>query len=197
MTSRIRRLCVFCGSRVGNDPAYRRVAEAVGRLLVARGHGLVYGGGRVGLMGVLADAVLAGGGEVIGVIPQALYTREVAHTDLADLRVVGSMHERKALMADLADGFIALPGGVGTLEELFEIWTWALLGLHRKPCGLLDTGGFYRPLVAFFDHLVAEGFVKPAHRAILHVAAEPEALLAALEAHRPPRVETVVRREET
>lgn len=184
----LRRLCVFCGSSTGREPAYPRLAEALARTLAGQGIGIVYGGGRVGLMGVLADAALAAGGEVIGVIPQALIAREIGHRGLTELRVVGSMHERKALMAELADGFVALPGGIGTLEELFEVWTWAQLGLHAKPCGLLDAGGFYAPLVAFLDHLVAAGFVRPAHRAMLHVAGSPEALLDAFAAYQPPRV---------
>lgn len=183
-----RRLCVFCGSSVGRDPGYRRLAEALGRTLAARGIGVVYGGGHVGLMGALADAALAGGGEVIGVIPQALLDREIGHRGLTELRVVGSMHERKALMAELADGFVALPGGIGTLEELFEVWTWAQLGLHARPCGLLDGDGFYAPLVQFLDHLVATGFVRPVHRAMLVTARTPDALLAAFEAYVPPQV---------
>lgn len=138
------RLCVFCGSSSGRDPAYSVLAAQLGRTLAQRRIGLVYGGGRVGLMGVLADAALAAGGEVIGVIPKTLLDREVGHRGLTQLRVVDSMHARKALMAELADGFVALPGGIGTLEELFEVWTWAQLGMHRKPCGLLDVGGFSR-----------------------------------------------------
>jgi uncharacterized protein (TIGR00730 family) len=184
----IRRLCVFCGSSAGRDPAYRRLAEALARTLAERGIGIVYGGGRVGLMGALADAALAAGGEVIGVIPQALIDREIGHGGLTELRVVGSMHERKALMAELADGFVALPGGIGTLEELFEVWTWAQLGLHAKPCGLLDADGFYAPLVGFLDHLVDTDFVRPAHRAMLVAAGSPEELLAAFAGYRAPRV---------
>jgi hypothetical protein len=184
----IRRLCIFCGSSVGRDPAYRRLAETLGRGLAERGIGIVYGGGRVGLMGALADAALAAGGEVIGVIPQALMDREIGHVGLTELRVVASMHERKALMAELADGFVALPGGVGTLEELFEIWTWAQLGLHAKPCGVLDADGFYAPLLGFLDHLVDTGFVRPAHRAMLVAARSPEELLAAFASYRAPSV---------
>jgi uncharacterized protein (TIGR00730 family) len=186
--SRFRRLCVFCGSSAGRDPAYRQLAEALGRALAERGIGVVYGGGHVGLMGVVADAAMAAGGEVVGVIPQALLDREIGHRGLTDLRVVGSMHERKALMAELADGFVALPGGIGTLEELFEMWTWAQLGLHAKPCGVLDAGGFYGPLLAFLDHQVAAGFVRPAHRAMLISADTPGALLAAFETYRAPEV---------
>jgi uncharacterized protein (TIGR00730 family) len=184
----IRRVCVFCGSSPGHDPAHRRLTETLARTLAGQGIGIVYGGGRVGLMGALADAALAAGGEVIGVIPQALIDREIGHRGLTDLRVVGSMHERKALMAQLADGFAALPGGVGTLEELFEVWTWAQLGLHTKPCGVLDADGFYAPLVTFLDHLVETGFVRSAHRAMLIAAHSPEELLAAFAAYRAPAV---------
>jgi uncharacterized protein (TIGR00730 family) len=183
-----RRLCVFCGSSAGREPAYRHLAESLARALAERGIGIVYGGARVGLMGALADAAVAAGGEVIGVIPQALVEREIAHRGLTELRIVASMHERKALMAELADGFVALPGGIGTLEELFEVWTWAQLGLHAKPCALLDTDGFYGPLAAFLDHLVDAGFVREAHRAMLLTAHSPEELLRAFAAYRPPRV---------
>jgi uncharacterized protein (TIGR00730 family) len=182
----MQRLCVFCGSSPGHDRAYAASAEQVGRLFAERGIGLVYGGGRVGLMGVLADAALAAGGEVIGVIPQALLDREVGHRGLTQLHVVDSMHARKALMGELADGFIALPGGVGTLEELFEVWTWAQLGIHSKPCGLLDVDGFFAPLVAFLDSLVEKGFVHPKHRAILAVASTPQELLDRFAAYEPP-----------
>jgi uncharacterized protein (TIGR00730 family) len=155
-------------------------------MLAERGIGLVYGGGRVGLMGALADAALAAGGEVIGVIPQALLERELGHRGLTELHVVDSMHARKALMGELASGFVALPGGVGTLEELFEVWSWATLGLHRKPCGLLDVGGFFAPLIEFLDRQVREGFIHPAYRAVLLVASTPEALLEAFAAYEPP-----------
>jgi uncharacterized protein (TIGR00730 family) len=184
----MRRLCVFCGSSPGQDPTYRSLAAAFGELLARRGLGVVYGGGRVGLMGALADAALAAGGEVIGVIPQALLEREVGHSGLTKLHVVGSMHERKALMAELAEGFVALPGGIGTLEELFEVWTWAQLGLHEKPVGLLEAGGFYQPLLAFLDHLVVTGFVRPADRAMLITTSSPEDLLARFTAYVPPPV---------
>jgi uncharacterized protein (TIGR00730 family) len=184
----IRRLCVFCGSSAGREPGYRHLAESLGRALAERGIGIVYGGASVGLMGMLADAALAAGGEVIGVIPQALIEREIGHRGLTELRIVGSMHERKALMAELADGFVALPGGVGTLEELFEVWTWAQLGLHAKPCALLDTDGFYAPLIAFLDHQVKAGFVREAHRDMLLTAHSPEELLTAFAAYRAPRV---------
>ena len=165
----MRRLGVFCGSRDGARPAYREAAHALGRALAARGVGVVYGGASVGLMGAVADAALAAGGEVIGVIPQSLVAREIAHAGLTALHVVDTMHERKARMAALADAFVALPGGVGTLEELFEVWTWGQLGLHAKPCGLLDVAGYYRPLLAFVDQGVAEGFIRPAQRHTLVV----------------------------
>ena len=194
---KVRRLAVFCGSSAGRDPAYRDLAERLGRTLAERGIGIVYGGGSVGLMGALADAAMAAGGEVVGVIPQSLVDREIGHPGLSDLRVVGSMHERKALMAELADAFVALPGGIGTLEELFEVWTWAQLGLHGKPCGLLDTDGFYASLVGFLDHLVATGFVRPDHRAMLVSAATPDALLAAFEAYQAPKVAKWVRPAQT
>ncbi len=190
-------VCVFCGSSPGADPAYREEAAALGRLLAESGKTLVYGGGSVGLMGVLADAALAHGGKVIGVIPQSLVDREVGHSTLTDLRVVGSMHERKAMMADLADGFLALPGGIGTLEEFFEIWTWGQLGLHRKPFGLLDVEGFYQPMLAFLDCLVEQRFVKPEHRAMLIVARQPVTLLAAMEVYTPPPVPKWINQEST
>ncbi|MGH9797828.1 MAG: TIGR00730 family Rossman fold protein [Candidatus Polarisedimenticolia bacterium] len=193
----MKRICVFCGSSPGRDPAYREAAVALGRVLAARGLGLVYGGGRVGLMGALADAVLQAGGEAIGVIPRALQDREIGHTGLTDLRIVGSMHERKALMAELSDGFVALPGGLGTLEELFEVWTWGQLGLHVRPCGLLDARGFFRPLVTLVDHLVTEGFVHPENRAMLLVAGEPEPLLDAMASWRAPAVKRWVTAAET
>jgi uncharacterized protein (TIGR00730 family) len=173
----IKRICVFAGSSAGVRPAYAAAARALGAALVARDLALVYGGGRVGLMGVLADAVLEGGGEVTGVIPKLLATREVAHAALTDLRIVASMHARKALMADLADGFVALPGGWGTLEELFEILTWGQLGLHDKPFGLLNVEGFFDGLLDFVDHGIAEGFVKPVNRSMIRVSADPHDLI--------------------
>jgi len=191
----MKRICVFCGASPGRDPRHAEAAGLLGRTLAARGLGLVYGGGSVGLMGVVADAVLAAGGEVVGVIPQVLQIRELAHQGLSELRVVGSMHERKALMADLSDGFVALPGGMGTLEELAEILTWSQLGLHQKPVGLLDVAGYYRPLTDFFDHAMAAGFVRPEHRAMLMVEAEPVALLERFAAWSPPaRAERVLSR---
>ncbi len=185
----MKRLCVFCGSSAGDDPAFAEAAAAVGRALAERRITLVYGGGNVGLMGVLADAALRAGGEVIGVIPKALMEWEVGHLGLTDLRVVDSMHERKALMAELSDGFAALPGGIGTLEEFFEIWTWAQLGVHHKPCGLLNAEGYYDPLVTFLDGMVERGFLKPRHRSMAIVEREVRPLLAALEAYRPPEGE--------
>jgi uncharacterized protein (TIGR00730 family) len=180
------RLCVFCGSSSGHDPAYASLAAQLGRALAQRRVGLVYGGGKVGLMGGLADAALAAGGEVIGVIPKALMDREIGHRGLTQLRVVESMHARKALMVELADGFVAMPGAIGTLEELFEVWTWAQLGMHRKPIGLLDVGGFFTPLVGFLDHLVTTGFLRPAYRAMLSVASSPDELLAQFAAYKAP-----------
>ena len=182
----IRRVCVYCGSRPGVRPAYAEAARALGALLAEAGIGLVTGGGRVGLMGAVADAVLAAGGEAVGVIPQALLDREVGHERMTRLDVVQTMHERKARMADLADAFVALPGGLGTLEEIAEVLTWAQLGLHGKPCGLLDVDGYYAPLVAFVDHAVAEGFVGVDARAALVVEQEPAALLDRL-LTAPPR----------
>ena len=173
----MRRICVYAGSSPGRDPAYAQAATELATLLAGRGTGVVYGGGKVGLMGILADSALAAGGEVIGVIPQALMDREIGHDGLTELRVVGSMHERKALMADLSDGFVALPGGAGTLEELIEIYTWSQLGLHRKPMGVLNIRGYYDGLAALLDHAVQEGFLREQHRAALHVAAEPAELL--------------------
>ncbi|MFP4615815.1 MAG: TIGR00730 family Rossman fold protein [Thiohalorhabdus sp.] len=179
------RICVFAGSGSGNRPAYAEAAAALGARLAEGGIGVVYGGGHTGLMGVLADAALAAGGEVVGVIPEALCTRELAHHQLSELEVVSSMHARKARMAELADAFIALPGGIGTLEELFEVFTWAQLGLHAKPCGLLNAAGFYDPLVRFLDETVAEGFLRPDQRALLEVDSEPADLLTALAACHP------------
>jgi uncharacterized protein (TIGR00730 family) len=184
----MRRLCVFCGSSPGARPAYGEAAEELARVLVAEGIGLVYGGGAVGLMGRLADAVLAEGGEAIGVLPEALMAKEIGHPGLSDLRVVGSMHERKALMADLADGFVALPGGLGTVEELFEIYTWAQLGLHRKPCALLDVVGYYEGIASFLAHAVEERFLREDHRAMLIVEREPHALLERLQRFEPDAV---------
>jgi uncharacterized protein (TIGR00730 family) len=182
------RVCVYAGSNYGSDPAYRAAAEDLSRTLAGRGIGVVYGGARVGLMGVLADTALEHGAEVIGVIPGDLVDREIAHQGLTDLRVVGSMHERKALMAELADAFVALPGGAGTLEELIEIYTWSQLGLHDKPMGVLNVRGYYDGLAALLDHAVQEGFLREQHRAAMHVEATPEALLEAFDGWAPTRV---------
>jgi uncharacterized protein (TIGR00730 family) len=186
--SLVRRICVFCGSATGADPIYAERAAALGTLLAERGVGLVYGGAAVGTMGIVADAALAAGGEVIGVIPGHLRRREIAHEGLTELRVVGSMHERKAKMAELSDGFLALPGGAGTLEELFEVWTWAQLGLHDKPIGLVDVGGYYEVLVKFVEHMVAQGFLRPEHRDLLTVSSDAAALLDAFGEHEPHTV---------
>ena len=175
-------ICVYCGSSPGRRPGYAAAAEHFGQALVARGLGLVYGGGRVGLMGTIADAVLAAGGRVVGVIPQALATLEVAHRGLTELIVTESMHARKMAMAERADAFVALPGGIGTFEELFEVWTWTQLGFHDKPCGLLNVDGYFDHLVRFLDHAVGEQYLKRQHRGILAVQNEPEALLDALAA---------------
>ena len=180
------RICVYAGSNPGEDPAYREAARALGETLAARGIGLVYGGGRTGLMGAVADGCRGAGGHVTGIIPGFLEQKEIAHHDISDLRVVGSMHERKTLMAELSDGFIALPGGIGTFEELFEIWTWSQLGQHRKPCGLLNVAGFYDRLVAFLDGVVAEGFLKDDHRRTLLVDTDAGALLDAFGTYEPP-----------
>jgi uncharacterized protein (TIGR00730 family) len=174
------RVTVFCGSNTGNRAAYRLAAEALARELVARDIGLVFGGGCVGLMGVVADAVLAAGGTAIGVIPQALVDRELAHRGLSDLRIVNSMHERKALMAELSDAFIALPGGFGTFEEFCEVVTWTQLGLHEKRCGLLNVEGFYDPLLALFDRAVTDAFITPSNRELVVSRSDPAALLDAL-----------------
>ena len=185
----MKRVCVFAGSNAGNRPEYLAAAEDLGRVLAARGIGMVYGGARVGLMGAVADAVLADGGQVVGVIPQALVEKEVAHDGLTDLRVVTTMHERKALMAELADGFVALPGGWGTLDELFEILTWAQLGIHRKPCGLLNVLGYFDSLLAFLDHAMQQGFVRREYGALLATSDAPMELVDAMELHRPPTLE--------
>jgi hypothetical protein len=197
MLAAMRHLCVFCGSSPGAGPAYAEGARQLGRTLATAGVGLVYGGAQVGLMGVLADTVLAAGGQVVGVIPRALQELEIAHTGLTSLRVVGSMHERKAMMAELADGFVALPGGMGTLEELFEVLTWAQLGMHRKPCGLLDIDGYFTALLRFLDHMVEQGFLRAEHRAMLLVEDEPERLLARLDAYEAPAVVKWIDRRQT
>jgi uncharacterized protein (TIGR00730 family) len=186
--SQIRRLAVFCGSNPGARPEYAHAARSLGKLLASRGVGIVYGGSNVGLMQVLADAMLDELGDIIGVIPRMLVAREVANKALSDLRIVDSMHDRKALMAELADGFVALPGGIGTLEEFFEIWTWAQLGMHDKPCGLLNVAGYFDPLLEFLDRAVAEKFVREVHRKMVIVESDPAELLARFESYEPPRV---------
>lgn len=188
----MKRLCVFCGANAGNGPRYREAAEALGHALVRAGIGLVYGGAGIGLMGIIADTVRNAGGEVIGVIPQTLVEREVAHPHLNDLRVVDSMHDRKALMAELSDGFIALPGGVGTLEELFEVWTWGHLGLHGKPCALLDVDGFYARLSQFLDHVDQEGFLRQGVRDMLLIDDNPDTLIARMGRYRAPKTPRVL-----
>jgi len=190
-------ICVFCGSNAGIDAAYAEAARALVRAIAARGMRIVYGGGNIGLMGALAEAALAAGVPVTGVIPRALLEREVGHRGLVDLRVVNSMHERKALMAELADAFVALPGGLGTYEETFEMLTWVQLGIHRKPCGILNVAGFYDSLIAFLDHAVAAGFLKPEHRGILVVEREPQALLERLVAHQLPEVRMWINRDQS
>lgn len=185
---RLARICVYCGSRRGNRAGYRKAATEVGRFLAKREIELVYGGGSVGLMGVLADAVLQSGGSVVGVIPEFLAVKELLHPGISDMRLVPDMHARKALMADLADAFIALPGGFGTFEELFETMTWSQLGLHAKPIGLLNVDGFFDHLLAFLDLGFAEGFLKPVDRELFHVEEEVERLLDRLATHQPPRM---------
>jgi uncharacterized protein (TIGR00730 family) len=193
----LNRICVFCGSNPGARREFAAVARATAAALVERQIGLVYGGGRVGLMGVIADEVLRLGGMVTGVIPRALWDREVGHAGLTELRVVETMHERKALMADLSDGFVAMPGGLGTIEEIFEIWTWAQLGIHRKPIGFLNVLDYYSPLMEFLDHAVGAGFVRPQHRAVAIVDSDPRAMLDRFAAFTPPVVEKWIDRART
>ena len=176
----MRRVCVFCGSRAGRRPAYGAAAAALGKAIARRGLGLVYGGASVGLMGTVADAALAAGGEVIGVLPEGLARREIAHAGLAELHVVDSMHARKTMMADSSNAFVALPGGLGTLEEVFEVWTWSQLGIHAKPVGFLDVEGYFEGLFDFLDGSVAEGFVSAAHRGLALREEDPDRLLARL-----------------
>jgi uncharacterized protein (TIGR00730 family) len=191
----MRRLCVFCGSSSGNRKSYRAAAEELGGFLASKKIGLVYGGGKVGLMGALADAALAAGGEVIGVIPEHLMAREVGHMGLTDMRVVGSMHERKALMADLSDAFVALPGGYGTFEEFCEVLTWSQLGLHQKPCGLLNVEGYYSPLLEMFDRAVEERFLKSENRGIVLSHERIPTLIEMMDEWRPARIEKWLDRE--
>ena len=194
---RLSAVCVFCGSSPGADAAYADAARDLGRRLARRGLTLVYGGARVGVMGALADAALDDGGRVVGVMPRALMAREVGHTGLSELLVVDTMHERKALLGERADAFLMLPGGAGTLEELFEVWTWAMLGIHAKPVALLDVAGFYAPLRAMVDHLTAEGFVRAAHRDALLADDDAERLLARLESYASPPVARWMTSDET
>jgi hypothetical protein len=193
----MKRICVFCGSSKGARPVYEEAAIALGQALVRRGLGLVYGGGNVGLMGVIADTVVQSGGEAIGVIPESLAAKELAHEDLPNLIVVSSMHERKATMADYADGFIAMPGGFGTFEEFCEIITWAQLGFHRKPCGLLNVENYYAPMLALFDHAVAERFVRTEHRPLVLESSDPEQLLDMFETYQPLYLEKWIDRSQT
>jgi uncharacterized protein (TIGR00730 family) len=193
----MKRVCVFAGSSAGTRDEYQDAARALGRTLAERGIGLVYGGARVGLMGIIADATLTAGGEAIGVIPAALVAREIAHEGLTDLRIVSSMHERKALMADLSDAFIAVPGGWGTLEEFFEVLTWAQLGLHRKPCGLMNVLGYFDGLLSFLEHAVREGFLRREYASTIAVGASPAALLDRLGSYAPPAVEKWIDRAST
>jgi uncharacterized protein (TIGR00730 family) len=184
----LQNICVYCGSNTGRRPDYAKAAQDLARELVQRNLGLVYGGSSVGIMGVLADAVINAGGRVIGVLPEALMRKELAHKNLSELHVVGSMHERKTMMVEKADAFIALPGGVGTFEEIFETWTWAQLGFHRKPCGLLNVAGYYNHLSRFLDHAVEEAFMQPAHRAMLAVESDPGVLIDRFASYEPPTV---------
>lgn len=191
------RICVFCASNPGVRPEYMELARTVGRQLASAGVSVVFGGGRVGLMGALADGVLERGGKIIGVMPHALVQREAAHHGLSELHIVDSMHERKAMMADLSDGFIALPGGIGTLEELFETWTWAQLGVHTKPLGLLDVADYWKSLVEFLDHMGAEGFMRPYTRELLLIDNDIDQLLQRMRAHSAPQVTRWVSLRET
>ncbi|MES0810733.1 TIGR00730 family Rossman fold protein [Roseibium sp. SCPC15] len=190
-------ICVFCGSSYGALEAYADAARETGRVIAENGYRLVYGGAKVGLMGTVADAALAAGGEVIGVLPKSLQDKEIGHEGLNELHLVGSMHERKALMAELSDGFIALPGGVGTLEEIFEVWTWGQLGYHEKPCGFLNIEGYYDQLIAFLDHQTREGFTKKAMRDMAQVASTPGALIDLFKAYTPPNTPKWIKKDET
>lgn len=193
----MKNICVYCGSSSGRLPAYAEGARALARALVARDWGLVYGGASIGLMGLVADTVLLLGGRVVGVIPEALARKEVAHAGLTQLHVTQSMHERKTLMAELSDGFIAMPGGIGTFEEIFEIWTWAQLGIHAKPCGLLNVAGYYDALTTFLDHATHEQFMKPPHRSLLIVEPEPVALLDRFDRFEPPQIQKWLAKSES
>ena len=183
---KLKNICVYCGSSSGKNPAYVESAKQLADVLVERNIGLVYGGAQIGVMGAVANRMLEQGGRVIGVIPEGLLLKEVAHQGLTELHVTKSMHERKALMAEHSEGFIALPGGIGTFEELFEVWTWAQLGFHHKPCGLLNIAGYYDQLIAFLDHAADEGFVKPPHRELLMVEQDPAKILDRMALYTPP-----------
>lgn len=193
----MKNICVFCGSNTGLSPVYRDAATEMGRLLVAQGSGLVYGGGSIGLMGVIADAVLAAGGHVIGVIPERLALVELLHAGVQDMRIVSSMHTRKAMMADLSEAFIALPGGYGTFEELFEVITWAQLGIHTKPIGLLNTNGYFDHLLTFIERTIEDGFIKSKHRDLFIVETSPELLLDRLKKHHMPATPKWIEPEQT
>ena len=193
----MKRISVFCGSSAGHRLEYAAAARAMGEALARRGLGLVFGGGQVGLMGIVADACLAAGGDVIGVIPRGLARKELAHAGLKDMRVVESMHERKALMAELSDAFVALPGGFGTLEEFFEVLTWAQLGIHHKPCALLNVAGYFDPLLKLIEHSVDEGFVNPEHRRLLLQAPTADAVLDAIAQFEPPSIKRWIEPEKT
>ena len=195
--SELRTVTVYCGSSPGADPAFADAARTLARLLVDSDIRIVYGGAQLGLMGILADTAMEAGGQVIGVMPQALFDHEIGHRGLTELRVVASMHERKALMADLGDAFIALPGGIGTLEELIEVYTWSQLGLHRKPVGALNVNGFYDPLAALLDEAVEQRFLRPQHREVMIFEADPEALLARLAGAEPPHLTKWLSQAET
>ncbi|MDB5384032.1 MAG: family Rossman fold protein [Rhodospirillales bacterium] len=184
----LKRICVFCGAAIGNRPIYREAAVALGRAMAARGIGLVYGGGAIGMMGAVSDAVMEAGGEVIGIIPHGLLAREAGKRGRVDLRVVATMHERKAMMAELSDGFAVLPGGFGTLEEVVEVLTWLQLGIHRKPAVFIDTAGYWQPMLAAFDHMLAEGFLRPDARLLAQMEPDGESALDRLASFVPPLV---------
>lgn len=190
-------ICVFCGSSYGTRETYADAARATGRVIAEQGYTLVYGGAKVGLMGTVADAALEAGGKVIGVLPRALEDKEIGHEGLTELHLVGSMHERKAKMADLSDAFIALPGGVGTLEEIFEVWTWGQLGYHGKPCGFLNIDGYYDHLIRFLDHQTEQGFTRDVMRAMVQIAGTPEEMVSLFENYTPPSAPKWIKRDET
>ncbi|MET1411104.1 TIGR00730 family Rossman fold protein [Roseibium sp. HPY-6] len=190
-------ICVFCGSSFGSRESYKEAARSTGRVIAENGYRLVYGGAKVGLMGTVADAALEAGGDVIGVLPKSLQEKEIGHEGLNELHLVGSMHERKAMMADLSDGFIALPGGVGTLEEIFEVWTWGQLGYHEKPCGFLNVGGYYDHLIAFLDHQTEEAFTKPVMRSMVQISESAQGLIDQFKSYEPPSTPKWIKKDET